>query len=151
MGPPKSRKSQLWEFRDSHLGIPGQNDIWVLVPWPSIEYIMRGKVMASPKSGPWCVLWIRVHLWLVLPPKVLQLCTNQLIVWFVQVCVSDWLLIILPNLIRKLQHAPLPPKCYDSRSVPQLLILLLFSLQIHIWFYQGAWEHVIKLPSKSWR
>jgi hypothetical protein len=32
--PPKSWESQLWEFRDSHLGVPGQNDSWVLVPWP---------------------------------------------------------------------------------------------------------------------
>jgi hypothetical protein len=37
-GPPKLWESQLWEFRDSHLGVPGQNDIWVLVSWPSIEY-----------------------------------------------------------------------------------------------------------------
>jgi len=31
--------------------LPGQNDIWVLVPWPGIEYIINGKVVASPKSG----------------------------------------------------------------------------------------------------
>jgi hypothetical protein len=31
-GPPKLWESQLWEYRDSHLGVPGQNDIWVLVP-----------------------------------------------------------------------------------------------------------------------
>jgi hypothetical protein len=29
--PPKLRESQLWEFQDFHLGIPRQNDIWVLV------------------------------------------------------------------------------------------------------------------------
>jgi hypothetical protein len=33
-GPPKSRESQLWEFQDPHLRVPGQNNIWVLVPWP---------------------------------------------------------------------------------------------------------------------
>jgi hypothetical protein len=42
----------------------------------------KGKVMASPKSGPWWVLWVRVCPWFVLTPKVLQLCTNQLVVWF---------------------------------------------------------------------
>jgi hypothetical protein len=26
-GPSKSQKSQLWEFQDSRLGVPGQNDI----------------------------------------------------------------------------------------------------------------------------
>jgi len=34
-------------------GLPGQNDIWVLVLWPSTKYTIRGKVMASPKFGPW--------------------------------------------------------------------------------------------------
>jgi len=28
-GPPKLRESQLWEFQDSHLGVPGQNVIWM--------------------------------------------------------------------------------------------------------------------------
>jgi hypothetical protein len=49
--PPKSRESKLWEFWDSHLGVLGQNDIWVLVPWPGIKYTIRGKVLASPKFG----------------------------------------------------------------------------------------------------
>jgi hypothetical protein len=41
-GPPKLWQSQLWEFRDSHLGVPGQNDIWVLVSWPSTKsYILK--------------------------------------------------------------------------------------------------------------
>jgi hypothetical protein len=68
----KSWESQLWEFRDSNLGVSRQNDIWVLVPWPDIEYTIRGKVVASPKSELWCVLCT----------KVLQLHTNQLVVWF---------------------------------------------------------------------
>jgi len=52
-GPPKSRESKLLEFRDSHLGVLGQNDIWVLVSWSSIEYTIRGKEVASPKTKPW--------------------------------------------------------------------------------------------------
>ncbi len=28
--PPKLQESQFWEFRDFHLGVPGQNDILVL-------------------------------------------------------------------------------------------------------------------------
>jgi hypothetical protein len=31
-GPRKSRGFQFWKFRDSHLGVLGQNDIWALVP-----------------------------------------------------------------------------------------------------------------------
>jgi hypothetical protein len=44
------------------------------------------------KSEPWWVLWIRVCPWLILTPKVLQLCTNHLVlvlcrsVWVVEVC-----------------------------------------------------------------
>ncbi len=52
-GPPKLRESQFWEFWDFHLGVPGQNDIWVLVPWPGINNTIRGKVLASPKSMSW--------------------------------------------------------------------------------------------------
>jgi hypothetical protein len=31
--------------------IVGQNVIWMLVPWPGIEYIIRGKVVISPSPG----------------------------------------------------------------------------------------------------
>ncbi len=140
--PPKLRESQLWEFWDSPLGVLGQNAIWMLVPWPATKYTIRGKVVASPKFGSRWVLWVRICPWLVLTPKVLQPCINQLIVWFVQVRVSDWLLIILPNPILELQHTALPPKCYEPVSVLQLFILPLFSPQTHIWVYQGAWERV---------
>ncbi len=69
-GLPNSQE-YLWEFRDSRLGISGQNDIWVLVPWPGAKYTIRGKVVASPKFGPWWVLWICVCSWFVRAPKVL--------------------------------------------------------------------------------
>jgi hypothetical protein len=41
----------LGNFRDSHFGVPRQNDIWVLVPLPCIKYIIMGKVVASPNPG----------------------------------------------------------------------------------------------------
>jgi hypothetical protein len=41
---------RIWDFK---LGVPRQNDIWVLVPWPSTKYTIRGKVVASPKFGSW--------------------------------------------------------------------------------------------------
>jgi hypothetical protein len=73
-------ESQLWEFWDSPLGVRGQNAIYVLVPWLGTEYTIRGKVVDSPKSGPWWVLWVYVCPRFNLAPKVLQLCTNQFIV-----------------------------------------------------------------------
>jgi len=59
-GAPKLWESQLWEFRDSHLGVPGQKVIWMWAPWRGAKYTIRGKVVASPKSGPWLVLCVRV-------------------------------------------------------------------------------------------
>jgi hypothetical protein len=61
---------QFWEFRDSHLGVLKQSVIWMSIPWVGTEYTIRGKVVASPKSGPWWVLWVWVCPWLVLSPKV---------------------------------------------------------------------------------
>jgi hypothetical protein len=76
MGPQKVQESQFWEFQDSHLGVPGQNAIWMWASWRGIEYTIRGKVVASPKSGPWWVLWVWVCPWLVVASKVFKLCTN---------------------------------------------------------------------------
>ncbi len=141
-GPPKLKESQHWKFRDSHLGIPGQNIIWVLVPWPGTKYTIRGKVVASPKFGPWWVLWVRVaH-----DSSEHQTCSNYALTNLLfSLCMSVWVNKLLVNLlspIPKLQHAPLPPKCCKPRSMPQLLTLLLFSFQIHIWIYQGVWERI---------
>jgi len=73
------------------VGISGQNGIWMQALWPNIENIIRKKVVASPKFGPWWVLWVCVCPWFIYEPKVLKLCSNQLVVWFVQVRVSNWL------------------------------------------------------------
>jgi len=59
-GAPKLQESQPWQFRDSHLGVPGQKTIWMWAPWRGVEYTIRGKVVASPKSRSWWVLCVRV-------------------------------------------------------------------------------------------
>jgi hypothetical protein len=91
MGPQSCESFNFENFQDSHLGVLGQNSIWVLVPWLGIEYIIRGKVVASPKSGLWWVLWVWVCMWFFLVAKVLKLCTNQLVCL---VCVApyEWLI-----------------------------------------------------------
>jgi hypothetical protein len=81
--------TKFWAFKDGEVPISEQNDIWVLAPRPGIENTIRGKVVASLKSGPWWVLWICVCPWFVRALKVFQLCTNQLVIWFVQVCVNN--------------------------------------------------------------
>ncbi len=35
----------------THLGVLGQNDIWVLVPWLGTEYTVRGRWGLPPSSG----------------------------------------------------------------------------------------------------
>jgi hypothetical protein len=48
-GAPKSQESQLWQFRDSHLGVSGQKAIWMWVSWRGTKYTIREKVVVSPQ------------------------------------------------------------------------------------------------------
>jgi hypothetical protein len=80
------QESQLWEFQDSHLGVPGQNDIWVLVPWPGTDYIVKGKGVASLKSGPWWVLWVRVCSWWVRASKCYNYALTNLLFGLCRLC-----------------------------------------------------------------
>jgi hypothetical protein len=43
-----------------NLGVLGQKAIWMWPPWRGAEYTIRGKVMVSPKSGSWWVLFVHV-------------------------------------------------------------------------------------------
>jgi len=56
------------------LAISEQNVIWMWASWVATKYTIKGKVVASPMSRLWWVLWVRVCPWLILTPKVLQLC-----------------------------------------------------------------------------
>jgi hypothetical protein len=46
--------------------------IWMPLPHSDAKYTIWGKVVASPESGMWWVLWVQNCPWLVLTPKVLQ-------------------------------------------------------------------------------
>ncbi len=41
-------------------GLSRQNAIWMWASWRGTKYIIRGKVVAYPKSEPWWVLRVRV-------------------------------------------------------------------------------------------
>jgi hypothetical protein len=57
--------------------------------WPGMEYIIRGKVVTSPQVQA-VVSLVSPNLHVARPStKVLQLRTNQLVIWFVQVRVND--------------------------------------------------------------
>ncbi len=117
MGPQSHRSPNYGNFR---------TPTWVLVPWPCIKYIIRGKVVASPKSGPWWVLWICVCPWFVRAPK----CSNYVLTNLLfGLCKYVWVIEVLfdlPSPISELQHAPQPPKCCKLGSAPQLFLLPLF-------------------------
>jgi hypothetical protein len=100
--------------------------IWMQAPWRGTEYTIRGKG-GFPKSGPWWVKWVQGCPWFVLAPKVFQLCTNHFVrvlckpVWVSEACQ----LFLVPS---RSSNLPLyPSKGCDLGSVPQLLLLSLFS------------------------
>jgi len=85
--------------------------------------------------------------WLILAPKVLQLCTNHL-VW--AVCRPVWVseacqLFLVPSRSSNTPFYPL--KCCELGSVPRLLPLPLSCTWTHFWILQGpsrSWECVIR-------
>jgi hypothetical protein len=126
------------EFQDFHLGVLGQNAIWVLVPWSVTKYTIRGRWWPPPKSEPWWILWVHVYLWLVYAPKVFQLCINQLGIWFVLV----WVIELLVNLFNPHLGAPTCPSTLEVLCTKERAQLLLLSLSSPLdlqWVHQRAW------------
>jgi len=52
--------------------VSGQITIRMYMPWSDAENTIWGKVVVSPKSRPWWVLWVQNCPWLILAPKVFQ-------------------------------------------------------------------------------
>jgi hypothetical protein len=71
--PAKLHEFQPWQFQNPRT----KNHF--LSSQRGVEYTIWGKVVTSPKFGPWWVLWIQGRPWLVL---ALQQCINQLVGWF---------------------------------------------------------------------
>jgi hypothetical protein len=86
-GLSKLRESQRWEFRDSHLGVSGQKTIWMWPPWRGVEYTIKGEGGGFPQVQAVVNLMSPSCPWFVLTPKVLQLCTNHLVL---VLCRSVW-------------------------------------------------------------
>jgi hypothetical protein len=120
------------------LGVPGQNDIWVMVPWPGTKYTIRGKVVASPKSEPWWVLWVHVCPWLVCAPKCFNYALNN---WLL-VCAGpcEWLNCLSIFLVPSLSsNMPLyPPKCHEPRSASNSFSFWCLHLWTCNWVHQRA-------------
>ncbi len=124
---PQSRRSPVMGISGLPLGSPGTK--WHLGANPMARHIIyyKGKVVASSKFGSWWVLWVCVCPWFVRPPKCYNYALTNLLFGLCSFVWVNEVLVNLPSPIPELQHAPLPPKCYEPRSVPQLLLLPLFS------------------------
>jgi hypothetical protein len=137
-GVPKSRESRLARFRDSHSKVPGKKSHL------DVGLVERYKIYYKGEGGGFPQVRAVVSLvcpccsWLVLAPKVLQLCTNHLVwvvyrpVWVNKACQ----LFLVPS---RTSNTPLyPSKCCELGSVPQLLHLPLSCTWIHFWVLQGV-------------
>jgi hypothetical protein len=76
---PKSWESPLAGFRDSHAGVPGEKSHLDVGPVESHRVYYKGEGGSFPQVWAVVSLVCPCCLWLVLAPKVLQLCTNHFV------------------------------------------------------------------------
>jgi hypothetical protein len=124
---PQSPGSPSWRDSGSPAGLPGEKSHLDAGLMERHIVYYKGEGGGFPKFEPCWVKWIQGCPWLVLAPKVLQLCTNH----FVRVlCKPVWVsetyqLFLVPS---RSSNPPLyPSKGCELGSVPQLLLLPLFS------------------------
>ncbi len=123
--------SNFKNFGTPNLKVVGQNDIWVQAPWLGIENTIRGKLMASPKSKPWWILWVAHGL------SMHQKCSNYALTNLLfGLCRSVWiidLLIICPNPHTKALACPFTSKMLRAKEytpTPYPFIVFTFGLAI---------------------
>jgi hypothetical protein len=85
--PSKSRESQLLEFRDFHMGVPGQKGHLDVAPMERCRVYYKGEGGGFPQVRAVVSLVCPSCPWFVLAPKVLQLCTNHFVL---VLCRSVW-------------------------------------------------------------
>jgi hypothetical protein len=141
-GAPKSRKSQLTQFRDSHLGVEREKSHL------DVGFLANHRVYYKGEGGGFPQVWAVVSLmcsccpWFVLAPRVLQLCNNHF-VGCVQARVNEWRLSTFPSPVLELQHTPLPFKVLWARehaSTPPSFVV--FYLDSHLNPSRG-WECIM--------
>ncbi len=133
MGLQNSESPNLGNF--GNLGVPRQNDIWVLVLWPGTNNTIKGKVVASPKFRLWWVLWVLwvcACMWLVFAPKLPSYAlTNLLFGLWRSVWVID-LLVTLPSpYFGALVHPSTPEVLQAREHTPTFHSSIVFTLDSH--------------------
>jgi hypothetical protein len=133
MGLQSCGSPNFENFETLNLGVPGQNDIWVQGSWPGTNNIIRGKLVASPKSELWWVLWVRVCPWFVVHQKCSNYALNNLLF---DLCRSMW--IIDPLVTRPIPHlrAPACPSTFEMlrtrERIPILYPFVVFTFGLSI-------------------
>jgi len=147
---PKSRESQLARFRDSHSGVLGEKNHLDVGSMASHRVYYKGEGGGFPQVRAVVNLMCSYYPWLVLAPKVLQLCTNHF-VWVV--CRPVWVseacqLFLVP--FRSFNTPFYPSKCCELGNVPWLLPLPLSSIWTHIWVLRGVGNASDAFLNKEW-
>ncbi len=137
-GAPKSRESLLARFRDSHSGVSREKSHLDVGPVERCRIYYKGEGGGFPQVQAMVSLVCPCCPWLILAPKVLQLCTNHL-VWVV--CKPVWVseacqLFLVPS--RSFNTPLYPSKCCELGSVPRFLPLPISCIWIHFWVLQGV-------------
>ncbi len=126
-------ESQFKEFQDCNLGVPEQNDIWLMAPWPGTKNIIRGKVAASPKFGPWWVLWIYVCHGSCVHQKCSSYALTNLLF---NLCRFVWIidpLVTHPSPHPKTPTHPSTPEVFRTKeSAPTHYPSIIFTLNSHL-------------------
>jgi hypothetical protein len=125
-------------FQDSHSRVPGEKNHLDVGFMASHKIYYKGEGGGFPQVRAVMNLVCPCCSWLILAPKVLQLCINHFVwvvwrpVWVSEACQ----LFLVPSWS---SNTPLyPSKCCELGSMPQLLPLSLSSTWTHIWVLQGV-------------
>jgi len=135
----KVTKVPVGAISELPLRSPGREKPFGCRPHGQVQSIYyKGEGGGFPQVRAMVSLVCPCYPWLVLAPKVLQLCTNHLVrvvcrpMWVNEACE----LFLVPS---RSSNTPLyPSKCCELGNVPRLLPLPLFFTWIHIWVLQGV-------------
>jgi hypothetical protein len=116
-------ESRLARFRDSHAGVPGEKSHLDVGRVERSKLYYKGEGGGFPQVRAVVSLLCQCCSWLILAPKVFQLCASNLVwvvcrpVWVSEVCQ----LFLVPS---RRSNTPLyPSKCCELGTVPWLLSL----------------------------
>jgi hypothetical protein len=130
---------KFWEFGDFHFGVPRQNNIWVLVPWIGIKYIIKGKVMASPSLGrdEFCE-FVFIH-----DSSMDQKCSNYALTNLFNLCRSVWIIELLVNLLSPHLGAPTHLYAFEVLRAKERTLtffpFVIFTFGIVVSPYKNLW------------